>query len=183
MSSFSEWIQGEAARNTLLTAAVGVLALVIGHVMTKSAERQQARRALCADAFKAALGWREMLYRIRRRSGDVADDRALVEKFHKLQEDLDYYEGWLSTESLWLGRSYGRFVESVRTSCKTLIDEAWKCPVRKPSEGTSAGDKHPDIDEASRAFLFDLRAHFSPIWLPWLKVILIVRNVHWKPKA
>jgi hypothetical protein len=179
----ADWLGDEETRATLTTGAIGFVSLILGHLLTRSSERRQARAVLCAEAFKTAIAWREMIYRVRRRSGEPTEDRALIERFHKLQEDIDFHEGWIGAESVWLGRSYSLLVKSVKLECRDLIDEAWRSELRKPVDGTPKADKHPAIEEACRRFLFDVRAHLAPICFPWLKIALWLRNVHWKHKS
>jgi hypothetical protein len=158
----------------------GLVALFIaafsGLAVYVTAKRDR-RRNLYSEAYKAALGWREVLYRVRRRAAGEEATRALVERFHGLQETIDYYQGWIATESPWLARSYCRLVGDVKSATDKLIAEAWKAPPRDPTSGTPEDDKHPELSEATERFLFDVRSHLA-IWLV-PKLFVVWRNRKW----
>src|SRR5438132_12008194 len=73
---------------------------------TDRAQQRDRRRTRSAEAYKAALAWNEMLYRIRRRSDAPEQRTSLVDRFHSLQEEIDFHRGWLAAEEPALGRSY-----------------------------------------------------------------------------
>lgn len=144
-----------------LTATLG--AAVIAGLFVWAQARRDRRRNLYSNAYKAAMSWVEMVYRVRRRCN--GQEQELVARFHDAQEEISYHEGWLSTEAPALGRSYCRLVAAVREQASPLIQAAWKEPVRPIAEHASANDQHPDVAAARDAFLLDAREHLS-MWPP-----------------
>lgn len=143
-------------------------------LLTRYFERTTERRKLYATAFKTVLSWQEMLYRVRRRAPGDEEERKLIAKFHDLQEELNYYQGIMSSESKAMGKSYRKFVNDVKRENVQLIQEAWEQPVRKPKDGTPKDEKHPDINKIAEDFLRDTRN-----WLAWWqipKLFVIKRN-------
>jgi hypothetical protein len=112
------------------------------------------------------MAWTELVYRVRRRTEEGQGE--LLERLHRLQEEIAYYQGWLTTEAPQLGASYERLVEHVRVEVRPLLREAWSQPVRPPWEGTPEGEREPDVREASMRYLRDVRQHLSP-WC-WVRI-------------
>lgn len=166
----------------LVTAGIAVLLAVlraVGLVITGKRER---RRALYSEAYRSAMAWRELLYRVRRRAYGAEAERELIDAFHDLQEKLDYYEGWTASESLWMGRSYCRLVSEIKDSTRAPIRAAWEeADRRKPSEGTRDDDVLPDVTATRDSYLKDVRDHLSlnPLW----KIAVVWRNRVWFRKG
>lgn len=127
------------------------------------------------EAFRAALEWQEMLYRIRRRENTNEAAHAVITRFHDLQERLNYYEGWIGSESKYMRRSYRRLVDSQKREMKNYIQDAWSKP------GTTGNaqddDRYPDaaiLTDAADLFLRDVRNHLSI--QPWRWLIVVFRN-------
>ena len=68
------------------------------------------------------MTWVEMAYRAHHTQ---PDDENLLVAYHKLWEDLRYYEGWVLFESPELGYSYARFKEAIERVCDKYIEKAW----------------------------------------------------------
>jgi hypothetical protein len=95
-----------------------------------------------------------------------------------LQEEIDYYQGWIASESPWLGRSYCRLVADVKDSTKADIAKAWSEEKRRtPAEGTRDDDRHPNCIKTTDRFLFDVRSHLSVWVVP--KLFVVWRNRKW----
>jgi hypothetical protein len=165
INSTTEWLPKVAG-----AALTGGL---VTFMLSRQFERTGERRKLYASAYKAALGWQEMLYRVRRRKGGIDCDQKLVDAFHDLQEDLNYYQGILSSESSSIGKSYSKFIKTVKDENVTLIQEAWEMHPRKPSDGTPKDEKHPNIGGNAEKFLSDIR-----LWLKWWQLPKLV--VYWR---
>lgn len=146
-------IAGMAGTATLLAALIAAIAAYL-------ASKRDRRRLLYGEAFKAALGWVELLYRVRRRSGKNDDN--IVASFHTLQESLTYYEGWIASESKYMARSYRRLVKAVKDQTESPITAAWDEPIR-PRPGIARSDEeHPDLRIEGDVFMRDVRAYLSP---------------------
>jgi hypothetical protein len=148
---------------------------------TERVKQRDRRRAVYSDAYKAALGWQELLYRVRRRSKDPEQVRDLVAQFHAFQEKITYFEGWLGTESAALGRSYARLLRRVKSETEDLIRHAWRTPGRDVDEDQPEDERHPDIGRECEHFLSDVRDHLSP-W-PWQRMMVNHRNPQNKERA
>jgi hypothetical protein len=139
--------------------AAGLFALA-GLVFARLSERRDRRRTLYSEAYRAALAWVEMLYRVRRR--DPARPYEIAAQFHKLQEDIDFHEGWIASESTHFARAYQHLVHEIKTLTLPEIQAAWAGDPADPADGFSlAGETHPDLREAKQRFLTDMRQHLS----------------------
>ncbi|MGY1692306.1 hypothetical protein [Geodermatophilus sp. SYSU D01105] len=140
-------------------------------------EKRTRRRTLYGEAYRAALAWREMLYRIRRRRrSDDAED-ALITAFRDLQLDIDYHTGWIGSESNYVQRSYACLVRQVKAVTSPLIQQAWDAsPPARPS-WSDPDAEHPDVSAAARSFLFDVRCHLA--WWQLPKLLVVLRNREW----
>ena len=150
-----------------LAAAVIAAAVAIGQA------GRARRRNLYSDAYRSAMAWREMVYRVRRRS--AGQEPELIAHFHEIQEQIHYHEGWIGTESPALAASYCTLVKTVRDVCAAPIREAWKAAPRDFANQTEPADVHPDVASAANAFLRDAREHLSP-W-PWVRWRVDRRNL------
>ena len=161
----------------IIPAAISLVVAFLAAYFTGSRERHKRLVDIYGDAYKTIMSWSEMAYRIRRRDGSVECERQLVERFHDIQEQLNYHKGWISVESLWLGRSFDEFVKIVKTKTLPHINAAWKSPIRK-SPISPVDDIHPDLNNECKSFLFDVRCQLAPriFLIPYL--ILLFRNIY-----
>lgn len=166
-----QWLVTWIPRIAAAMLAGGLVTLLL----TRHFERTSERRKLYAGAYKTVLSWQEMLYRVRRRATGSEEERKLVDKFHDLQEELNYYQGIIASEGKSMGRSYEKFVKSVKGQNVQLIQEAWEQPVRKPKDGTPANEKHPNVTRSAEDFLLDTR-----LWLSWWQLPKL--RVWWRNK-
>lgn len=164
-----KWTSNEIA---ILGSATTVVVALLAALAAYLASKRDRRRTLYSEAVQVIVGWKEMLYRVRRRSPDQTEQ--LVTAFHELQDKLSYYQAWIGGESKYMSRSYARLVTSVKTATEALIWKAWDEPVRPAPGKTLADDTHPDISAFVESFAADLRSHLSP--LPWRKLALAYRN-------
>lgn len=158
MDGVIDWLVIWLPRIVAAMVAGGLVTLLL----TRHFERTTERRKLYASAYKTVLAWQEMLYRVRRRGAGADIERSLIDKFHDLQENLNYYQGIISSESRSMGKSFAKFVSSVKRENVKLIQEAWENPIRQPKDSTPKDEKHPSIAKISEDFLLDTR-----LWLKW----------------
>jgi len=163
----------DALSGLVVAFVAGGVAMWSAHFSDRAQQRDR-RRTLYAEAYRVALGWNEMLYRIRRRIDGPEQMAALVEQFHSLQEQITFYQGWITTESPGLGRSYDRLVRHVKSETEELIRQAWRRSGRAPDHDAPADEKHPNIRPECSRFLADVRDHLSP-W-PWSRHRVETRN-------
>jgi hypothetical protein len=156
-------------------ASAAVIVAVLSAFLARVFAGRDRRRQMYGEAFRAALEWQEMLYRVRRRDKSDEAERVILDRFHDLQERLNYYEGWIGSESKYMRRSYRDLVEKQKLATRALIQEAWDKPGKK---GNAAdGDLHPDAGGSRTApdvFLRDVRNHLSV--QPWRWFMVIIRN-------
>ena len=156
----------------IIAAAGSIVLAVFRSLVSYASDRRERERKLYSEAYRDAMAWHEMLYRVRRRAKGDEADRVLIERFHTLQESIDFHQGWISGESTWMGRSYRRLVKQIKSETKDAIISAWSEPHRRlPAEGTKPDDYSPKIEGACARFLTDVRWHLSAWWLPKLAVV------------
>jgi hypothetical protein len=175
----------DPAEAAAITAAAGILLALLrafAFVVTGKRERE---RALYGDAYRAAMAWRQMLYRVRTRA--PGSEHELLKRFDKLQVRIDYYRGWTASEGRWIGRSYAQFVKDVQEGTSPLIERAWKMAndERLPWNDDRDSAGHPPTDAASDLFLMDVRNHLSLWLIPkfavlWRNSKLVVMWRNWK---
>lgn len=145
---------------------------IIAALAAYLAHKRDRRRTLYSEATRAAVRWKEFLYRVRRR--EKGQERDLIQGFHGLQDELSYYQAWVGGDSKYMKRSYEKFVGEVKERTGKLIVAAWEEPIRAVPGNARPDDTHPDLSDVTDAFLKDVRSHLSP-W-PWRKLASAWRN-------
>lgn len=163
-----------------------ILSAYTNHIQTT----RQRRYELYAKAFQDVLTWREMFYRVLRRDQGKKESLALVQKFHDLQESIDYHTGWIGAESAFLSKSYRRLTQEVRKAMSPLMPLAWQKPFPDPWTSlrdnpelfTKEKEAREIIDKESARFLYDVRLSFWPFHTG--KIIASVAHTitDWKDK-
>jgi hypothetical protein len=160
-SGLPDWIPVAA----LVTGALSL----IGIAVNRYVDRRDRRRTLYAEAYKAAVAWVEMLYRVRRR--DPERPYELAARFHEVQERVDFHQGWIDAEHVAFGRAYRQLVAEIKRLTFDEIKEAWRNPPCDPNDGFSLeAEVHPPVAEAKGTFVADLRDHMS--LRPWRRQAL-----------
>lgn len=147
----------------LIAAGSAVVLTVLRSLGWLVSAPRDRRRDLYGLAYQDAMAWLEMLYRVRRRARGPEAERELIERFHELQEQIDYHRGWLGSESRYLARSYCRLVLAIKKSSEPLIQEAWEQEPRTPGTPAPGGERHVQVEADSLRFLADVRLHLS-LW-------------------
>lgn len=153
-------------------AATAVSVAILAALAAYMAGKREQRRALYSEAIKVAVGWEEMLYRVRRRR--EVQEQDLIERFHELQDELTYHRAWVGTDSRYMKRSYDQLTRAVKDALAEPIKQAWADGIRPIPGNALAGDTFPDLDVPLDRFLADVRSHLSP--QPWRKIALASRN-------
>lgn len=158
-----------AAWATVFAALLAGLVASISLAVNATSGRRERRRNLYSEAYRATMSWVEMAYRAHHAP---PDDGEFLANYHKLWEDLRYYEGWLLFESPNLGYSYARFKEAVERVCDTYIEEAWlrRSAAPKPLEELPVEPRPETYQEELDSFLEDVRDHLSPY--PWRRTAM-----------
>jgi hypothetical protein len=136
--------------------AVGTLAVNV------TAGRRDRRRNLYSDAYRATMAWIEMAYRAYHASPE--DDEKFLDSYHKLWEDVRYYQGWLLMESPELGYSFAQFKEAVQRVCEGVIESAWmaRTTESKPLETLPVEPSPETFRYEQDCFLQDASDQLSP---------------------
>lgn len=159
-----------------VTAAVSalVVALISAWIARVFTHRDR-KRTMYGEAYRTALEWREMLYRVRRRDNTDESARLITDRFHDLEERLDFYEGWIGSESRYMARSYKKLVRASKVAVLDLIRDAWEHPGK--TGNANAADTHPPAaPTVASEFLRDVRGHLSAQPIRW--ILVATRN--WK---
>jgi len=137
---------------------------------------RQYRKETVAAATKSALRRLEMYYRVRRRTGEKADDVFLRDLFHEVQEDNDYYIALLDIMSPWLGESYRQFIRSLQAELKPFMSSALKDDRLGPL-GAMGDEPKPQVNELIKQFTKDSRRFFNPLMRPFMRLGYSISNL------
>ena len=150
-----EWIP-------ILAATIAALVAAVTLAMNMTAGRRDRRRNLYSDAYRATMSWIEMAYRAYHARPD--EDTAFLDGYHKLWEDVRYYQGWILMESAELGYSFALFKEAVQIVCEDVIESAWASrTVESKPLGELPVEPSPATFRAEQdQFLQDARDQLSP---------------------
>lgn len=117
----------------ILTAAVNTAL-----ARRKTLEEERSRfRATFAEAFEAAMQYKEMPYAIRRRRHDDAGAERvrLSDEMRRIQGRLSYYLIWTAGESPEVGDAYEALVNALRRVVGSACHDAW---IAEPAESDEA---------------------------------------------
>lgn len=145
----------------IFAASLAALVAVVTFAINTTAARRDRRRNLYSDAYRATMSWIETAYRAYHASPD--DDDKFLDCYHKLWEDVRYYQGWLLMESAELGYSFAQFKEAVQIVCEAVIESSWRARTAesKPLE-TLPVEPGPDTFRYEQdRFLQDARDQLS----------------------
>lgn len=95
---------------------------------------------------------------------DGSEDLTVKNQFHDLQERINYFCGWLSSESPELGAAYTDLVRECKTQCRPLIQAAWAERPLPLSEPRPADEAQPQLDTAKERFLNTVRDSFPGLF-------------------
>jgi hypothetical protein len=160
----------DPAEAAVITAAAGVLLAILRALALVVTGMRDRQRELYGNAYRVAMAWRQMLYRVRTRAPDSEHD--LLERFDELQVEIDYYQGWTGSEGRSIGRSYARLVADIQEKTNPLIQLAWEMSDEERLAANRHRDDagHPTTSLARDRFLKDVRNHLSPWLVPKLAV-------------
>lgn len=161
-----------------------ILTATVTAYFAYAATQRRYHAELFAAAYHDAMLWPEMFFRVRRRvPGEVAED-ALIDRFHELQEKLHYQQGLMTTQSVWVGRSYERLLLVIKETYETLIRDAWSSSAfatkrwQRLPETAEEAEARATVEEEAKRFARDVRLFLSPFLFPRLFLVsrhLIIR--------
>lgn len=172
---FLKWVSDRIEANPATATLIGtiVVAIISAYAVFSSAKKDR-RRKLYADAYRAAIEWREMFYRLRRRAPDDETGYKMVDDFHDLQQRIDFFSGWLGSISIALQGSYTRFVGGIKKETFNHIHHAWDEDPLKPGGRITSDEPQPNYEVITRLsddFLKDVRRYQSALIFRRLSVI------------
>ena len=135
-----------------------------------TAARRDRRRNLYSDAYRATMSWIEMAYRAYHAKPE--DDGKFLDAYHKLWEDVRYFQGWLLMESAELGYSFAQFKEAVQVVCEDVIESGWlkRTAEAKPLAELPVEPSPDTFRYEQDRFLQDARDQLSPN--PWTRAMM-----------
>jgi hypothetical protein len=151
----------------------GLLAALIGAIMTNLRANAETRRSRYAQAVKSLVSWAEYPYRIRRRVDDEPTTLAnLAETGHRLQEQLAESRAWVTAEHQVAGLIYVKCLHAVRSNAGPACSKAWCAgPADTPEKmvlgdiGVGSPETAIVVLERAITFRFGLRRLIAPIVL------------------
>jgi hypothetical protein len=158
-----------AAWASVIAALLAALIATISLAVNATSGRRERRRNLYSEAYRTTMSWVEMAYRVHHAP---PNDEELLAAYHKLWEDLRYYEGWVIFESPQLGYSYARFKEAVERVCDNYIETAWsqRSGEPRPLVELPVESRPETYQQELDSFLEDVRDHLSPY--PWRRAAM-----------
>lgn len=158
---------------SLVIGLAGATATGAVYVAGRIAQERNRRRDLYSRAVRAVIAWVEYPYQIRRRTSNDPEVLAeLAATGHRLQQDLAYFQAWLSTDKPSLGILYGDVVGNVKMRCSAALEEAWAAdPIAEPSDmvlkGWGPGDCTAEVERLQEG----IAARFG-----WRRALSVVRE-------
>jgi hypothetical protein len=145
----------------VIGAGIAAVVALVSIAVAATNARRDRRRHLYGEAYRTTMSWIEMAYRVHHAA--PGDDEFLA-SYHKLWEDVRYYEGWLLFESSELGYSFARFKDAVQQVCDRFIEQAWleRSEETKPLIALPVEATPETFETELNAFLRDAREHLSP---------------------
>lgn len=123
----------------IVAAIVSISVLLLG----RRERRLDRQRQLFAEAFRAAVLYREFVFIIRRRPSNEPSERIrLSHELSNVQVDLAGYAARLKVEAPTVGRKYAELVAATKRIAGPLLRDSWDRPPVGPDNEMHA----PDVD-------------------------------------
>jgi hypothetical protein len=159
----------------IFAATLAGLVATVTLAVNVTAGRRDRRRNLYSDAYRATMSCIEMAYRAYHAKPE--DGEKFLDAYHKLWEDVRYFQGWLLMESAELGYSFAQFKEAVQMVCEEVIESAWlsRTTESKPLVELPVEPSPDTFRYEQDRFLQDASDQLSPN--PWTRAMMR-RRVH-----
>lgn len=153
-----DWWSDPAFLGLLIPLLVVLVTVWSGNrtaIFDRAASRRLDLATRYGEAFADALAWCELPHRIARRTADGGDTlAALADRFHALQERIEYHRRWIQLDSSDVGGAYDELVRHAKSETRSHIEDAWaRSPITHP-KGMILGDGAYEIDISSSCALF-----------------------------
>lgn len=160
-------ISGEFLGTVVGGLIAGLISLIVVYVHLRS-ERRNKDDELYGRAFKAVMDWTEMPFRkLRARDDTFEQQRELRNRFHELQEEIQFHRGWIGFRSNKLGTRYENFVTSVKALVGTHLQKVETNPDYSKEDLKADMDKAQlKVDQEIKKFRNSVQHRRS--WYGWL---------------
>lgn len=153
----------------VIAAVLGAVINIALAVYKDRAEERARLRATFAEAFEAAMQYKEFPYAIRRRRADepAAERVRLSEEMRAVQAKLSYYEVWTEGESEKVGAAYKNLVTNLRQVAGKACSEAWKADAIHDDASMNISSSVIDLSALKlheQAYVDAVRTHFKPFF-------------------
>ncbi|NKW06149.1 hypothetical protein GS938_08975 [Rhodococcus hoagii] len=151
-------------------AAIVAAGINIALAVYKDRAEERARlRATFAEAFEAAMQYKEFPYAIRRRRADepAAERVRLSEEMRAVQAKLSYYEVWTEGESEKVGAAYKNLVTNLRQVAGKACNEAWRADPIHDDASMNISSSVIDLSDLKmheQAYVNAVRTHCKPFY-------------------
>jgi hypothetical protein len=154
----------------IFAATLAALVATVTLALNMTAGRRDRRRNLYSDAYRATMSWIEMAYRAYHAKPEHGGE--FLDAYHKLWEDVRYFQGWLLMESAELGYSFAQFKEAVQLICEDVIESGWvqRTTEAKPLVELPVEPSPDTFRYEQDRFLQDARDQLSPN--PWTRAMM-----------
>lgn len=116
------------ALSILVPVAVAGLIAIINILLAQVSEANRRRRESYASAVRTLVSWIEFPYRVRRRVDDLPTTlAALVNRGHRIQEQLEYNRAWIVAESPHVAKVYSAALDRINAVVGPAVSDSWKC--------------------------------------------------------
>lgn len=124
----------------LIVGVLTAVASVWAYILQSKATRKAQERLLFAQAFAAVTSWKELPYRVARRTDDSPEShKALIDEFHRLQLELEQHLAWVQVADHEIGRKFDRLVKETKRQCSPHFEAAW---AQEPQGSAPLGEKY-----------------------------------------
>lgn len=147
----------------LVAALIAAVVALAGFWWNTRATRLDRQRQLFAEAFGAAMEYREYPFIVRRRTSDTDRDD-ITGALSAVQADLNKYVALLRVESSEVGTHYQNLVAQTRRIAGAAIAAGWDMPVRDIGEQMHVRDVDlSELDEIDELFIMAVKRHLDPL--------------------
>lgn len=143
--------------------AVGSLVVLAA---TRAGEAKARRREMFARAYAACQAYREFPYVVRRRgrSDPEAERLRISGELRRVQQELAFCVGWMTTESKAVSETYREYVDSIRAVAGVEIRKAWESEPMGSDRDMSMIVDLSGIKIAEETYLAAVRRRLSFMW-------------------
>ena len=147
----------------IVIAGISIFGAVAGFALTQRAAARDRQREEYAKALQTITKWTELPWRVHRRPNDNVETRLqLVERMHALQEELAFYDAWISVDAPVVATKYRELIGEVKRQVAPHLQTAWNHVPASEEPGMNIGNLYPvDIGRARQSYIHAVRNHLK----------------------